>query len=382
MFIELHLIQSFAPANLNRDDTGMPKDTEFGGYRRARISSQCIKRAMRLHPVFAQTTQTDVGERTKWMVRLLTPPLVAAGKPQDEAQAVAVALAQAYAGKMDSKKPDKTSVLLYLSQGEIDAIAGQLLADWPAAMAATTADKKAAAPWMADLMKGFIRETKDRTDAPDIALFGRMLADKPELNIDAACQVAHAISTHRVTMEMDYYTAVDGLLQDEEAGAGMVGFTGYNSACYYRYARIDWDQLVKNLGGDLELARRTVAAFLRAAHAAVPSGKQAAFAAQNPPSFALAVARGDGMAWSLANAFEQPVWAERDRAGRDKGYVASSIAALDTYWGRLSRVYGNDGMTVAALALDEAAPLNHLAAAAQPSLDAWIAAVLRALPGG
>lgn len=377
MFIELHLIQSFAPANLNRDDTGMPKDTEFGGHRRARISSQCIKRAMRLHPVFAQTTQVGVGERTKWMVRLLTPPLVAAGKPQGEAEAVAATFAQAYAGKMDGKKPDKTSVLLYLSRGEIDAIAGQLLADWPSALAAASADKKTTPPWMADLLKTFIRETKDRTDAPDIALFGRMLADKPELNIDAACQVAHAISTHRVTMEMDYYTAVDDLLHDEEAGAGMVGFTGYNSACFYRYARLDWDQLVKNLGGDATLAQRTVDGFLRAAHAAVPSGKQAAFAAQNPPSLALAVVREDGMAWSLANAFERPV-----RVGRDSGYVDPSIAALDDYWGRLSRVYGNDGMTVAALVLDEAAPLNHLAAAAQPSLDAWIAAVLRALPEG
>lgn len=377
MFIELHLIQSFAPANLNRDDTGMPKDTEFGGHRRARISSQCIKRAMRLHPVFAQTTQAGVGERTKWMVRLLTPPLVTAGKPQDEAEAVAATFAGAYAGKMDGKKPDKTSVLLYLSRGEIDAIAGQLLADWPAALAAAQADKKATPPWMADLVKGIIRETKDRTDAPDIALFGRMLADKPELNIDAACQVAHAISTHRVTMEMDYYTAVDDLLHDEEAGAGMVGFTGYNSACFYRYARLDWDQLLKNLAGDQELARRTVAGFLRAAHAAVPSGKQNAFAAQNPPSLALAVVREDCMAWSLANAFERPV-----RAARDSGYVDPSIATLDEYWGRLSRVYGDGSITVAALALDEAAPLNHLAAAVQPSLDAWIATVLRALPGG
>ncbi len=377
MFIELHLIQSFAPANLNRDDTGMPKDTEFGGHRRARISSQCIKRAMRLHPVFAQTTQADVGERTKWMVRLLTPPLVTAGKPQDEAEAVAATFAGAYAGKMDGKKPNKTSVLLYLSRGEIDAIAGQLLADWPAALTAAQADKKTTPPWMADLVKGIIRETKDRTDAPDIALFGRMLADKPELNIDAACQVAHAISTHRVTMEMDYYTAVDDLLHDEEAGAGMVGFTGYNSACFYRYARLDWDQLLKNLAGDQKLARRTVAGFLRAAHAAVPSGKQNAFAAQNPPSLALAVVRGDGMAWSLANAFERPV-----RAARDSGYVDPSIATLDEYWGRLSRVYGDGSITVAALVLDEAAPLNHLAAAVQPSLDAWIATVLRALPGG
>jgi CRISPR system Cascade subunit CasC len=226
-----------------------------------------------------------------------------------------------------------------------------------------------------DLVKVVIKETKDRTGAPDIALFGRMLADKPELNIDAACQVAHAISTHRVTMEMDYYTAVDDLLQDEEAGAGMVGFTGYNSACFYRYVRIDWRQLVQNLAGDVALARRTVEGFLRAAQAAVPSGKQNAFAAQNPPSLSLAVVREDGMAWSLANAFESPV-----RADRENGYLAGSLRSLDDYWARLERVYGGEGVVPVALLLEDTVELPNLAEAVRPTLGAWIDGVLQALP--
>ncbi len=379
MFIELHLIQSFAPANLNRDDTGMPKDTEFGGHRRARISSQCIKRAMRLHPVFAQTTQAGVGERTKWMVRLLTPPLVTAGKPQDEAEAVAATFAGAYAGKMDGKKPDKTSVLLYLSRGEIDAIAGQLLADWPAALAAAQADKKATPPWMADLVKGIIRETKDRTDAPDIALFGRMLADKPELNIDAACQVAHAISTHRINMEMDFYTAVDDLQtteQDEGAGAGMMGFTSFNSACFYRYARIDWKQLVQNLGGDAGLAQRTVEGFLRAAIDAIPTGKQNSFAAQNPTSLAMAIVREDGKSWNLANAFENPV-----RPKRDTGLIEPSIQALDTFWGNLTRTRDDAEFTAVAAYTDQYPhALDNLKPYYQPNLSGWVNAINADLP--
>lgn len=374
MFIEVHQIQSFAPANLNRDDTGTPKDCEFGGHRRARVSSQCIKRSMRLHPVFAQKTQAEVGERTKWMTRLLVPPLVAAGKDQAEAEAAARAFTAAYAGGVDSKKPDKTSVLLYLSAGEIRLIADTLLANWDDVLREANGGKPSGKS-LVDLVKEVIRETKERTGAPDIALFGRMLAAKPELNIDAACQVAHALSTHRVNMEMDYYTAVDDLLQDEEAGAGMVGFTGFNSACFYRYARIDWDQLVHNLAGDVDLARRTVTGFLWAAMMAVPSGKQASFAAHSAPSLALAVVRDDGMSWSLANAFESPV-----RAGRETGYRNESIEALDAYWGRMQRVYGSDQATPVALLLEDGAELPNLSAALVGTMDEWVGGVLQLLP--
>jgi CRISPR system Cascade subunit CasC len=375
MFVELHMIQNFAPSNLNRDDTGNPKDTEFGGHRRARISSQCIKRAMRLHPLFAETTGARVGERTKWMTRPIKRALAEAGKPEEEAKAVAAAFAKSYAGKMDGKSDEKTSVLLYLSQEEIALIVDTLLQNWDTALQQAQKGNT-----LKELVNTIIKETKGRTSAPDIALFGRMLADKPELNIDAAAQVAHAISTHRVNMEMDYYTAVDDLQQldqDEGAGAGMVGFTSFNSACFYRYARIDWNQLVKNLGGDVELAHRTIEGFLRAAVAAVPSGKQNAFAAQNPPSFLFAVVRNDGVGWSLANAFETPV-----RASGTRGYVISSIEALDNYWGRLARVYGDGSATAASLSLEDELSLAHLTATLQPNLSAWIETVAAALPAG
>lgn len=363
MYIELHLIQNFAPANLNRDDTNNPKDCEFGGVRRARISSQCIKRAIRNTPIFAETTGVEVGQRTKRVIERLSRQIGAA-KPEAEVNAALSVFVPAFLSKLD-KDGQRTAVLLYLSTAEIAGISNKLLENWD-----ELADEKKRTAAAEKLAKELVKEYKGRTSAPDIALFGRMLAEKPELNLDAACQVAHALSTHRVTMEMDFYTAVDDLNPDDTAGAGMMGFTGYNSACFYRYARLDWEQLVKNLGDDRDLALRTVEGFLRATVQAVPTGKQNNFAAQNPPSFLLAVVREGGAAWSLTNAFEKPV-----RAGRDSGLVEPSVKALDSYWGRLAAIYGTKSIAAtAALALDGDLELIALGDAQVKDLDAWIAA--------
>lgn len=342
MYLELHILQNFAPSNLNRDDTGNPKDTEFGGVRRARISSQAIKRSIRLHPVFARTTEVAPAIRTRWMARLIAEALVKAGKPEDQAKEVANAFAIQYS-KLDEKK-EHTSVLLYLSKTETDAAVQALIEKWPDVIINL---KDGKSPELDTVAKELFKDLKRRTSAPDIALFGRMLAEKPELNIDAACQVAHAISTHRVNMELDYFTAVDDLQKDEEVGAAMIGVTAFNSACFYRYARVDWDLLVSNLDGDEELARKTVEGFLRAAALAIPSGKQNSFAAQNPPDFMLGVVRQDGQSWSLANAFETPV-----KPGRDGGLMSASIERLNEYWAKLRKVYGGDGITSAALSLN------------------------------
>jgi CRISPR system Cascade subunit CasC len=368
MFVELHIIQNFAPANLNRDDTNNPKDCEFGGVRRARISSQCIKRAIRTSPVFAETTGVDVGKRTKFLVDLLKDRLVEAGKTEEDVLAALTVFVPDYASKLDAKsEAKKTAVLLYIGKAEVDNLVQALLDNWD-----LLSDDKA----RKKLVRNLVKAHKGRTSAPDIALFGRMLAEKPELGLDAACQVAHAISTHRVTMEMDFYTAVDDLNPEDTAGAGMMGFTGFDSACFYRYARIDWDQLVANLNDDADLSRRTVEGFLRAAVTAVPSGKQNSFAANNPPSLLLAVVRRDGMGWSLANAFERPV-----SSRRNGGLVAPSVAALDAYWGRLCQVYGDDTLTrTTALALDPDLPLENLKEAQADDLETWVSAVTEALP--
>jgi len=275
----------------------------------------------------------------------------------------------AYLSKLD-KDGERTSVLLYLSSEEISAICDALLENWDGVL---KGDKKTLDAIAKDLTKRF----RAHTSAPDVALFGRMLAERPELNLEAACQVAHAISTHRVSMEMDWWTAVDDLQPEDNAGAGMMGFATYDSACFYRYACIHWEPLAQTLG-DVDLARRTVAGFLRAALAAVPSGKQNSYAAHNPPSLALGVVRSDGMAWSLANAFERPV-----RPHRQGGYMHASAEALDRYWGRLCRVYGDDDLkAVAVLAVDDRLQLSNLAGEAVEDREAWLAELLGALPAG
>jgi len=367
MFIELHLIQNFAPANLNRDDANNPKDCEFGGVRRARISSQCIKRSVRLCPIFGETTEVPLAVRTKFLVNMLRDELVAAGKPAEEAIECLTTFVPAFVSKLDKKSEQdkKTAVLLYLGAEEVSHIVQGLLENWE-----NRSEKN-----LKKLANSLRKADKGFTSAPDIALFGRMLAERPQMNLEAACQVAHAISTHRVSMDMDFFTAVDDLKPDDTSGAGMVGFTGFNSSCFYRYSRVDWRQLVDNLNGDLGLARRTVEAFLRASLQAVPSGKQNSFAAQNPPSFGFVVVRQDGMGWSLANAFEEPVYA----SGRG-GLVVRSVEALDKYWGRLCQTYGTKGLErLAVLSVGEA-ELDNLGGELCDGVEAWLQAVLESLP--
>ena len=165
---------------------------------------------------------------------------------------------------------------------------------------------------------------------------------------------------------------------EETSGAGMMGFTGYNSACFYRYTRLDWPQLLKNMGNDVAFATLTVRGFLEASVAAIPSAKQNSFAAHNPPSLLVGVVRQGGMGWSLANAFEKPV-----RPEREGGYVAASAKALDQYWQRLTTVYGKRSLAqVAVLALDEDLPLTALAAHQVSTLDAWTEALVAAVQRG
>lgn len=396
MFIELHLIQSFAPANLNRDDTGSPKDAIFGGHRRARISSQAFKAAIRREPVFAEKTGVPVGQRTKRMAEEVAKRLEELSRDKTEATAVAEAFASAYVKKNVDK--GKTNVLVYLSDEEFSWMTAQLNHNWEVALHEAT-EQKPKEKIIDDLAKQLVKQTGKRTSAPDIALFGRMLASEPTTNLDAACQVAHALSTHAVRMEMDYYIAMDHLKPDDIAGADMVGFTSFNSACYYRYLRIDWRQLCRNLGWRDEqdvkknevdqvremnkqatdLATRTVEGFLRSAMTAIPTGKQNAFSAQNPTSFAMVVARQDGKSWNLVNAFETSIKAAREP---ETGYIAPSIQALDEYWHDLTSFYDDSKPEAVAVHVmhKHQGALNHLAAYRKDKFSDWVGTITDALP--
>jgi CRISPR system Cascade subunit CasC len=403
MLLEIHILQNFAPSNLNRDDTGSPKTCEFGGSRRARISSQAIKRAIRNEFSLNNLVPEDQRAiRSKRFVEEITRRLVASGKNPDDAAAVANAAIEAiglktandknaaYTGEFGAGSSSsevtfrKLQVLFYLSTAELKAFSEFADANWEALLAmaraenASARDKKAAREAAATaLSKKVIDDFKARLNggrAADLALFGRMLADLPDRNIDAASQVAHAISTNRVSVEFDYYTAVDDLKPGDTEGADMIGTVEFNSACYYRYANIDLTQLKRNLGGDDGLVEAAVRAFLVASRDAIPTGKQNSFAARSAPSFIMTVVRPAG-AWSLANAFVRPI-----HPGRDTDLVSESIQALGTYWGELSRLYGSPEGFQGYIAIGQESDVPGLGAAS-PDFNALLSGTLAAVAG-
>lgn len=396
--VELHIIQNFPPSNLNRDDIGQPKSTDFGGFRRARISSQCQKRAIRLHPAFENATGVKPSDRTKMIAREIATRLRAAGKSDEHAQIAATLFAAAYSGKLDEKRKNETAVLVFFSEAEYAAVTQGLIENWDAISAKFVTQssvegekqakgkkakgEKAEASPFDDLIKELVKETKDRTSAPDIALYGRMLADRPETNIDAACQVAHAISTHVVgKADIDYYTAMDDVKQrTKDPGAGFLDVAYFNSACFYRYMRIDFAQLRKTLG-DRDLALKTVEGFLRAAEAAIPSGKQNSHAHFSRPSLMLAVLRPTGSdGWNLSNAFEKPVRVALDD---ENGLIYRSVKALERHFNHLREFYGENAVSAIAIALpdgvvardDLTAPL----ASATKDMNEWVKTIIEGL---
>ncbi len=395
MKLELHLIQNFAPNNLNRDDANAPKDTEFGGYRRARISSQAFKRSMRL--LFKELADQNqkpglMAIRSRKFVSKFVEQLVAQGKDPKMAFTVAISVlgGLGFTVKLDEKKEDNESeedhlkklilsaqleYLIFLGESEIDKIVSITLEHWDelAKEADKFKNKKelTAKELKALQKKSFdkkiqkqLKEAIDGGRAIDLALFGRMVADVPDFNRDAASQVAHAISTNRVSMEMDFYTAIDDLQTDSDTGAGMMGTVEFNSSCFYRYLNIDIDQLLTNLGQDTELAKLAVEWVLQAAIEAIPSGKQNSMAAHNPPSFVMSVVRSAGTSISLANAFCKPV-----RPSESNSLSERSILALADYWMKIDKVYGSDGIVGSGFFQIEDSNPKSLEECSQPVLD-------------
>ena len=323
--IEIHALQNFAPSNLNRDDTGAPKDALFGGTRRARVSSQCLKRSVRQYfqGLVEQNAlaSDDVAFRTKRLLDDLVKSLVNSGRDKEEAeQKVRLALG---AMELTVKEDGKTEYLLFLGQREISGIAGIIHEKWDSITASEAAPTEGKKPGKAKKQAAQnadpeLKKALDRAfnggKALDVALFGRMLADMPEKNQNAACQVAHAISTHSVEREFDFYTAVDDLKPEDTAGADMIGTVEFNSACFYRYAVVDWEKLVDNLQNDRELAAKGLQAFLEGFVVAEPTGKQNTFAAHNPPEFVVVTVRRNAAPRNLANAFETPVRVKKDES--------------------------------------------------------------------
>ncbi|MFC5846820.1 type I-E CRISPR-associated protein Cas7/Cse4/CasC [Deinococcus petrolearius] len=339
--LELHYLQNFAPSNLNRDDTGSPKDAYFGGTRRARVSSQSFKRAMRMDFRTRGTlTPAEVGERTKRaheeIARLLH-------KTHQRGEAAALAAAETALGGLGLPVKDgKSQYLLFLGRDELARVAALVHEHWDTLAEGTgeTGGKKAKSKKTAlpgDLARELDKALNGRK-AVDVALFGRMLADLPEKNADAAAQVAHAIGTHAMRgREFDFYTAVDDLKPSDTAGADMLGTVEFGSATYYRYACVDLQKLLRNLGGDTDLAERGLRAFLEASIYAAPTGKQNTFAAHNAPGLMVQVIRENAGPRNLANAFEKAVKASPE------GFLRPSMAALVAEKRHQDAVFGDEG---------------------------------------
>lgn len=383
MILELHIIQNFAPSNLNRNDTGAPKDCVFGGHRRARISSQCFKRAMREYFKENFIAQDNLAERSTRLVEEIASQLEKSGKEKEEAKRIVKTALGEVGLNMSPKDATKTQYLLFLGRDEIKRFAEVCLNSYDAllAVAPQTAEglsakeaKKAAKGSIPEVSKA-LQKVLDGGKAADLALFGRMLADLPDKNRDASSQVAHAISTHKTGVEFDFFTAVDDLKPEDTAGSDHLGTVEFNSACFYRYLNVDTDQLKNNLQGDEDLTRATVEAFVRAAVEAVPTGKQNSFATHEKPSFVLAVVRDSGMC-SLANAFEKPA-----KANEKRSLVEDSIEKLAAHWESVSTVYG-DGTKAKNLAKTVDADLKVLSQVNAGSMETLVNNTINSLFNG
>ncbi len=317
-FLQLHFLTFYPPANLNRDDTGRPKTAIIGGVERLRISSQALKRAVRTSEIFRAKLDGHLAQRTQRLGADVNKYLIEKGMDEKSATATARKIAEVF-GKLEDEKADNSVYirqLAFISPQERQAAFA--LAD--AALAEGAIDPQPNA----------ILAKVDT--AADIAMFGRMLADNAEFNREAAVQVAHAYTTHRVTVEDDFYTAVDDLkTKAEDAGAGFVGELGFGSGLFYLYVCIDTDLLVANLGGNDGIAKSAVAALAEALATVSPGGKQASFASRARAEYLL-VEKGSQQPRRLGSAFAKPI--------SDADLVAASVKKLQTFRQNMDQAYG------------------------------------------
>ncbi|WP_433593980.1 type I-E CRISPR-associated protein Cas7/Cse4/CasC [Nocardia sp. CA-145437] len=324
--IDLHILQTVPPANLNRDDQGNPKEAIYGGVRRSRVSSQAWKRATRMQ--FAdQIPAEDLGTRTRRVAGELAKRLKACTTLDDEQAARIGSALLAPVGISAGKKAGATAYLLFVGNGQLDAIV-----DLVAGRATELAAFDDAA--LAEEMRALPIAEQFRENHPlDVALFGRMVADIPALNVDAAVQVAHALSTHATEAEFDYFTAVDDTNEDDDPGAGMIGSIGFNSATLYRYATIGLNQLHHNLG-ETDAVLDAVDAFVDSFTRSMPTGYGNSFAHRTLPSLVAVVVREDQPV-NLVSAFEKPITAPQG------GIAERSARALATEQQRSVELWGD-----------------------------------------
>lgn len=334
-FIQLHLLTAYAPSNLNRDDLGRPKTAKMGNSDRLRISSQSLKRAWRKSDFFTGSLKGNIGFRSrKFIIEWVYNPMIEEGISEEMARSCAIKIADLYRktkseneekkGK-DKKGKDKSNKLeseqlIHISNNErkeINKLVECLICE-----------KRE--PNKEELSK--LLKTRKENDSIDIALFGRMLAAKTEFNIEAACQVSHALGVSTVTIEDDFFTAVDDLNEDNfDASSAHLGERGFASALFYTYVCISRDLLLENLNGDEVLVEKTLKALTESAAKVAPTGMQNSFASRAYTSYLL-IEKGNQQPRSLAVAYFNPI--------RSQDLVNDAITRLEEQRDKFDRVYG------------------------------------------
>lgn len=307
LYVDFCAIQNVPSNNINRDDTGAPKTAVYGGVRRARVSSQAWKKAMRdefasMLPEEVLAIRTKlVADQVACVIEDMRPDLHEKALPLAKAALTAAGIAVEESKRSgDDEGKIAAKYLIFISRAEIVALANAALAWEDSGVDWATAKSK-------DLKKDVAGAFHGKQGI-EISLFGRMLADAPDLNVDACAQVAHAISVDRVTQEYDYFTAMDQCAADDNAGAAMIDSTGYNSSTLYRYATVNVSSLVEQLG-DIQTTVDAVAAFAEAFIRSMPTGKQNSFANRTLPNAVLVSIR-DKQPVNPVSAFEVPVVAK------------------------------------------------------------------------
>jgi len=324
-FIQLHILTSYPPANLNRDDLGRPKTAKMGGFDRLRVSSQSLKRTWRTSDLLQSALSGHIGTRTKKLGLGCYEKLLAGGVDEKKA----LEWAKQIAGQFGALKKDKNNPLNEL---EIE----QLVHVSPAEQAGIDALLVKLGEAERAPEKDEMALLRKDDQAVDVALFGRMLASNTPFNVEAACQVAHSISVHPVVIEDDYFTAVDDLNDHSvDAGAAHIGETGFAAGLFYSYICINKEQLIGNLGGDQTLANRAIAALTEAAIKVAPEGKQNSFGSRAYASYVMAEA-GDQQPRSLSVAYLKPI----DQRSSDD-FATDAIAALEKQQQNFDQVYGD-----------------------------------------
>ncbi len=315
-FIQLHLLTSYAPSNLNRDDLGRPKTAKMGGFDRLRVSSQCLKRNWRVSDLFEESMGDYIGTRTKRLGIKVFDTFIENEVTEKNAREWAIEIAGAF-GK-NKKGSLEIEQLAHVSPAEYDAVM--------TLTSVLATEQRAPKKEELDLLKS-------NQTAVDIALFGRMLASNPGFNIEGACQVAHALSVHSIVVEDDYFTAVDDLNDGkEDSGSAHIGEAGFAAALFYGYICINKTLLIENLDGNENLANQAIKALTEAAVKISPTGKQNSFASRAYASYALAE-KGQQQPRSLSVAFLKPI--------NDEDQATAAITALKEQCDKFDKVYGD-----------------------------------------